>query len=108
MSDSPPPKPLSEAEKDEILRTLAPLLRDLRTHLANYDLQTHEVERLGGVVANHQERISVLETQVLAGVYSSSSADPMIPVDVEDAVCRMVTRRYASKGKRQKWPSRPP
>jgi hypothetical protein len=74
---------MTDAERDEILRDIAPVLRDLRDALPNFALQMHEVRRLGQVSAKHEERISVLETQVLAGVHGAP-ADLEIPIDVEE------------------------
>ena len=84
MSDRPPQPPLTEAERDAILRDALPILRDLRTALTNFNLQSNELKRLGGVAKNHEERSATLEDQVLAGVHSYSSADLFIPVTVEE------------------------
>ena len=84
-SDKPPKRSLTDAEKDEVLRDIVPILRELRVALADYNLRTHEIERLGSVAANHEERLATVESQVLAGVHSSSWADPMIPVTVEES-----------------------
>ena len=83
MSDLPPRLPLTDAEKDDVLQEIAPILRELRVALANYNLQSHEVERLGGVVANHEGRLATVESQIVAGVHYVP-ADPEIPVTVEE------------------------
>ena len=69
MSDRPPQPPLTEAERDAILRRL-----DQTVTLFSGQVQSH-----GAVIEDHEKRIQTLETQVLAGVHSAP-ADPSIPV----------------------------
>jgi hypothetical protein len=72
MSDRPPQQPLTEAERDAILRRL-----DQTVTLFSRQVQSH-----GTVLEDHEKRIATLETQVLAGVHAAPGDS--IPVYHDD------------------------